>query len=176
MSVESIPKLDAEYTASFQTIKALVPPRPTRSLARLILVILTLLIVLLSTAPWIQTASGSGQIIALDPTNRVQSVTASVSGRIKQWHVEEGSRVKLGDPLVELADNDPNYTERLQAEVDAAKARLEARRIASEIALIDVDRRKRLFDKGLAAKRDVEAANIRWRELKAALKKRESGP
>jgi len=166
--MQSIPKLDAEYTASFKTIKALVPPRPTRSLARLILVILTLLIVLLSVAPWIQTASGSGQIIALDPTNRVQSVTASVSGRIKQWHVEEGSRVKLGDPLVELADNDPNYTERLQAEVDAAKARLEARRIASEIALIDVDRRKRLFDKGLAAKRDVEAANIRWRELKAS--------
>jgi len=168
MSELQTPKYEAEYVAPFRTLETLVPPKPTRSFARLILVLLVLLAVVLSAAPWIQTAAGYGQIIALDPTNRVQSVTASLSGRIKRWHVQEGSRVKLGDPLVELIDNDPNYTERLQAEVDAAKARLEARRIASEIALIDVDRRKRLFDKGLAAKRDVEAANIRWRELKAA--------
>lgn len=161
-------KFDPSYCAPFQTVAALVPPRPTRGFARLILVTLVLLAVVLTVTPWIQTAPGAGQIIALDPTNRVQSVTASLSGRIKRWHVQEGAQVKQGDPLVELSDNDPNYTERLQAEVDAAKSRLEARRIASEIALIDVERRQRLFDKGLAAKRDLEAANIRWRELKAS--------
>ncbi|WP_022977237.1 efflux RND transporter periplasmic adaptor subunit [Nevskia ramosa] len=162
------PKFDPSYSASFTTLEQLAPPRPTRSFARLILVILVLLVLALSLTPWIQTAAGTGQIIALDPTNRVQSVTASLSGRIKQWHVQEGSRVKQGDPLVELTDNDPRYTERLQAELDAARAALEARRTASEIALIDVERRQRLFEKGLAARRDLEAANIRWRELKAS--------
>ncbi|WP_293003984.1 biotin/lipoyl-binding protein [Nevskia sp.] len=168
MSESQTPKFDAAYTAPFQTVEALEPPKPTRGFARLIVLILVLLVVVMSVTPWIQTAPGSGQIIALDPTNRVQSVTASLSGRIKRWHVQEGAKVNKGDPLVELTDNDPNYTERLQAEVDAAKARLEARRVASEIALIDVERRQRLFDKGLAAKRDLEAANIRWRELKAS--------
>lgn len=168
MSESQTPKFDAAYTAPFQTVEVLEPPKPTRGFARLIVLILVVLVVVMSVTPWIQTAPGSGQIIALDPTNRVQSVTASLSGRIKRWHVQEGSKVNKGDPLVELTDNDPNYTERLQAEVDAAKARLEARRVASEIALIDVERRQRLFDKGLAAKRDLEAANIRWRELKAS--------
>lgn len=161
-------EFDAEYTAAFRSLDKLKPPRPTRGLAWLILVTLLLLAVVLSVTPWIQTAQGVGQIISLDPTNRVQSVTASLSGRIKQWHVQEGSRVKQGDPLVELTDNDPRYTERLQAELDAAQARYEATRTASEIALIDVERRQRLFDKGLAARRDLEAANIRWRELKAS--------
>lgn len=168
MNAPQTPKFDADYTAPFRTLEALDPPKPTRGFARLILLILVLLTVVLSVTPWIQTAPGTGQIIALDPTNRVQSVTASLSGRIKRWHIQEGAKVKKGDPLVELIDNDPNYTERLQAEVDAAHARLEARQIASKIALIDVERRQRLFDKGLAAKRDVEAANIRWRELKAS--------
>jgi len=162
------PQFNAEYTAPFRTLEELVPPKATRSVARLILIILVLIAVVLTVTPWIQTAPGAGQIIALDPTNRVQSVTASLSGRIKRWHVQEGATVKQGDPLVELADNDPNYTERLQAELDAAQARLDATRAAGEIALIDVERRQRLFDKGLAAKRDLEAANIRWRELKAS--------
>lgn len=162
------PKFDAAYRAPFRTLETLVPPTATRGIARLILVTLVLMVVVLTVTPWIQTAPGSGQIIALNPTDRVQSVTASLSGRIKQWHTQEGARVKQGDPLVELTDNDPRYVERLQAELDAAVARLEATRIASEIALLDVERRQRLYDKGLAAKRDLEAANIRWRELKAS--------
>lgn len=103
---------DPSYSAPFQTVAELLPPRPTRGFARLILITLVLLVVVLTVTPWIQTAPGSGQIIALDPTNRVQSVTASLSGRIKRWHVQEGSNVRQGDPLVELSDNDPQYTER----------------------------------------------------------------
>lgn len=168
MSKLATREFDAEYTAPLRVLDRLQPPRLTRVLAWLMLITLLLLAVVLSVTPWIQTAQGVGQIISLDPTNRVQSVTASLSGRIKRWHVQEGSRVKQGDPLVELTDNDPRYTERLQAELDAAQARYEATRTASEIALIDVERRQRLFDKGLAARRDLEAANIRWRELKAS--------
>lgn len=169
MKPTSTPHFDPVYTEAFTSVTRLVPPKPTRGLARLILLSIVLLIVVMVVTPWIQTAAGTGTVIALNPTNRVQSVTALVSGRIKHWHVQEGDTVRQGDPLVELTDNDPQYVERLQAELDAAQARLEATRTASEIALIDVDRRKRLFDKGLAAKRDVEAANIRWRELRASV-------
>lgn len=168
MSADPKPLFDPAYSAPFETVQRLVPPAPTRGFARLILLTLALLALVLTVTPWIQTAGGAGTVIALSPTNRVQSVTALVSGRVKQWHVQEGDVVRKGDPLVELTDNDPQYTERLQAELEAARARLKATRIAGEIALLDVDRRRRLFDKGLAAQRDVEAATIRWRELKAS--------
>jgi len=117
--------------------------------------------------PWVQTAAGSGQLIALHPTGRVQSVNAMVSGRIRKWYVQDGSRVQEGDPLVEIIDQDPLLVDRLAAELTAIRGKLDATRIAQETALLDVERKRRLYDKGLSARRDVEAATIKYKELKA---------
>lgn len=158
---------EPDYHAYFRTLDSLRSPQVARQTAGLVVLLLLLLGAALFWVPWIQTAAGSGQLIALDPTGRVQSVTAAVSGRIQTWHVQDGSRVRKGDPLVEIVDNDPMLVQRLEAELAATRSKLDAARIAMQTAELDVDRKRRLFEKGLSARRDVEAATIRYKELKA---------
>lgn len=66
--------------------------------------------------PWQQSVSGVGQVSALTPLERTQSIAAPVEGRVLRWHVTEGSKVKEGDLVVELTDNDPKILERLEDE------------------------------------------------------------
>jgi multidrug efflux pump subunit AcrA (membrane-fusion protein) len=161
------PGFNTRYHAYFKTLDTLRPPRVARNMAGLAVLLLLLAGAGLYWTPWVQTAAGSGQLIALSPSGRVQAVNAMVSGRIQTWHVQDGSRVRAGDPLVEIVDQDPLLVERLQAELTAVRGKLEATRIAQETALLDVDRKRRLYDKGLSARRDLEAAMIKYRELKA---------
>lgn len=161
------PGINPRYHAYFMTLDTLRPPRVARNMAGLVVLLLLLTGAGLYWTPWVQTAAGSGQLIALSPSGRVQAVNAMVSGRIMTWHVQDGSRVRAGDPLVEIVDQDPLLVERLQAELTAIRGKLDATRIAQETALLDVDRKRRLYDKGLSARRDLEAATIKYRELKA---------
>jgi multidrug efflux pump subunit AcrA (membrane-fusion protein) len=158
---------DTRYHAYFRTLDTLHPPRVARNMAGLVVLLLLLAGAGLYWTPWVQTAAGSGQLIALHPTGRVQSVNAMVSGRIRKWYVQDGSRVREGDPLVEIIDQDPLLVDRLTAELTAIRGKLDATRIAQETALLDVERKRRLYDKGLSARRDVEAATIKYKELKA---------
>jgi RND family efflux transporter MFP subunit len=158
---------DPAYHAYFRTLDGIRSPRVARNVAILLVLLLLGIASALVWVPWRQTAAGTGQLITLDPTSRVQTVTAAVSGRIKTWHVQDGSRVRKGDPLVEIVDNDPLLVERLEAELAATRSRLDAARNAMATAKLDVDRKQRLFEKGLSARRDVEAATIKYKELKA---------
>jgi multidrug efflux pump subunit AcrA (membrane-fusion protein) len=126
-----------------------------------------LTIAFLVFAPWIQTAAGPGSVIALDPNDRLQEINALVSGRIQEWYVRDGSRVKLGDPIVKIVDNDPLLLERLQAERLQVMAKLEAAETAVMTAEIDMRRTDALFEDGLAARRELELARIKVEELKA---------
>lgn len=101
-------------------------PTRIRFAGRTIGVGIVVLAVILAIAPWQQTASGVGQVVAFSPTDRAQAVEAPIKGRVKEWHVREGSRVLAGDPLVELVDVDPNYVARLTQEKDAIEARRDA--------------------------------------------------
>lgn len=157
-----------ELLGQFRSLRKMAAPQAARHIALVILLCLLMLSAGLWWLPWVQTAPGSGTLIALDPQGRVQSVTALVTGRIKSWHVQDGSRVKKGDVLVEIVDMDPRFLQRLEAERSAVRAKFDAARAATETALLDVDRKTRLFEKGLSARRDMEAANIRYRELLAA--------
>ncbi|MBT8446313.1 MAG: HlyD family efflux transporter periplasmic adaptor subunit [Gammaproteobacteria bacterium] len=122
---------------------------------------------MLWTVPWVQTAAGTGQVVALDPRDRVQTINALVQGRVNRSFVQDGSVVKEGDPIVEIADVDPNFVQRLQAEREALAGRLEAARVATVTAKIDYDRQKRLFAEGLSARKDFESAKIRYQEMLA---------
>lgn len=77
----------------------------------------------LAVVPWQQSVSGNGRVIALTPIERQQTVSSPVDGRVVKWHVIEGSRVKAGDPIVEIADNDPDVVERLRSELYSARER-----------------------------------------------------
>lgn len=118
--------------------------------------------ILLIFLPWQQTAAGTGRVIAYAPNDRQQEISAPVDGRIKHWHVFEGSQVKAGDPIVDLTDNDPEILARLKSERDFLANRVKAAEGAVKTALINVDRQKLLFEKGLSAKRSVEQANLEY--------------
>jgi multidrug resistance efflux pump len=77
-------------------------------------------------APWTQNIRGSGRVLAYAPDQRQQPIEATISGRVAEWFVQEGSEVRKGDPIVKLADNDASILDRLGAE----QAAIEMRQVA----------------------------------------------
>lgn len=80
----------------------------------------------LGFVPWQQSVSGAGRLVAFAPMERQQVMDAPVDGRVERWHVMEGTRVKKGDPVADMADLDPNLPARLQLEKTAALERIGA--------------------------------------------------
>ncbi len=154
---------------AFKTLSAIKAPSTTKVIALILSLMTILLTVFLIYAPWVQTSPGTGTVTALSPNDRLQQVTALVSGRIQEWYVRDGSRVKVGDPIVRLVDNDPQLIERLNAEREQVIAKLAAQQTALDISEIDRDRMKELFEQGLAARRDMELARIKVEELRSAV-------
>ncbi len=120
------------------------------------------LTLVLSALPWQQTSRASGRVVAYSPTDREQKIDAPVEGRLGRWFVQEGSRVKEGDPIVELLDNDPEILSRLRAERDAVQRRLDAARVSSRASKVNVERQKELYKSGLSAQRAFELAEIEY--------------
>lgn len=101
-------------------------PYRVRELAAALVALFVLLSLGLLFLPWQQSARGSGRVVAYTPVERQQTIEAPLEGRIARWMVREGSRVKRGDKLVEISDNDPALMQRLVEERDAVQARLSA--------------------------------------------------
>lgn len=157
-----------EYHADkFTTLNRIGVPRVGRVVGFGLLIFFAIVTVFLIYVPWVQTASGPGNVTALNPNDRMQEINALVSGRIQEWYVRDGSRVSVGDPIVRIVDNDPQLLERLQAERGQIMAKLTAAETALEIAQIDKRRMERLFDEGLSARREFEQARIRVEQLRA---------
>ncbi len=156
-----------QHLEHFATLHQLHIPRVTRHVARILKITLLLLVLFLVFTPWIQTAPGEGSVTAFYPNQQLQAISALVDGRVKEWYVRDGSPVKKGDAIVEIVDNDPQLMERLTAERDAKLRKYEAATIAMETALLDVTRRQQLYRKGLAARRDYEQSQIKYKELKS---------
>lgn len=99
-------------------------PRFARRLAWALMVLLLAGVPSLAFTPWTQTVHGTGRAIAFNPVQRPQFVISPIEGRVKKWHVVEGDRVKSGQLLVELVDNDPQILERLREQETLALQRL----------------------------------------------------
>lgn len=151
----------------FRTLNSIEPPRVGVVIGRVMLLTFVVVGLFLVFVPWVQTASGTGTVTALNPNDRLQEINALVSGRIQEWYVRDGSRVKVGDPIVRIVDNDPQLLQRLQAEREQVLANLTAAETALEIAQIDRRRMEKLFDEGLSARREYEQAKIRVEQLRA---------
>ncbi len=103
---------------AFVALHAIQAPRATRTLARVLVVLMIVLALALTITPWQQNIPGSGRVVAFSPEERQQNIEAPIDGRIARWHVVEGSDVKKNDPIVDLTDNDPSLIERLTQERD----------------------------------------------------------
>jgi RND family efflux transporter MFP subunit len=151
----------------FTTLNGIGLPRIARAVGIILVVGFLIIGLFLTFVPWVQTASGSGTVTALNPNDRMQEINALVSGRIQEWYVRDGSRVSVGDPIVRIVDNDPQLLDRLQAERGQVLAKLTAAETALEIAQIDKRRMEKLFDEGLSARREFEQARIRVEQLRS---------
>jgi adhesin transport system membrane fusion protein len=109
-------------------IGTLQTPGGVRGLARLLFLVFLSIPFLLAFVPWQQTVMGRGAVVAYSPVERMQVITARVSGQVRTWHVVEGSRVKMNDPLVDIEDNDPELAARLEAQREFLAERLVAAR------------------------------------------------
>lgn len=96
-----------------QSLSKVESPKSARIFAKMLMVIFVITVIGLFFLPWQQTVNGRGQVIAYKPTERQQAISAPISGLVLTWHVVEGTRVKAGDPIVDLMDPDPNFEARL---------------------------------------------------------------
>ncbi|MDY6982013.1 MAG: HlyD family efflux transporter periplasmic adaptor subunit [Pseudomonadota bacterium] len=154
--------------AALTCLQRIALPRALRVVAWLLVVTLALAVVLLWRVPWVQTAAGMGRVTTLDPADRVQNVSALVSGRIAEWYVRDTDTVRAGDPLVRIEDLDSDYVTRLETQLDAARRKHAAAKQAADTALLDLARREELFAAGLASRLDYEQASIRVQQLRVS--------
>jgi len=153
----------------FTALESVKTPRVMRTVFMLILFGFIAAVGFLIYVPWVQTTSGQGVVTTLNPNERQQEINALVSGRIEEWFVRDGSQVKKGDPIARIADIDPRFIERLEAERQQVEIQLQAARNALATAEIDERRMAELFSEGLAARRDYEQAMIRVEQLRGSV-------
>lgn len=149
------------------------PKRASRVAKVLVLVFLCFALAAL-LAPWTQNIQGRGRVLAYSPDQRQQSIEATISGRVEEWYVQEGTQVERGQPIVKLTDNDASILQRL----DAERSAIEGRRLAQSqrvdtlsMRIESVRRSQRAEIRGAEAdvqitQRGVEAAG---QELDAAM-------
>ncbi|MBN4078626.1 hypothetical protein JYT96_01310 [Gammaproteobacteria bacterium AH-315-C21] len=123
---------DSGYLERFPTTWNIKIPKAVRAASMLTLLGILCSLLFMFYMPWVQIVFGLGQVTALDPTHRSQTIMALNNGRIGRWHVQEGSSVKSGDPIVEIIDLDPQLIERLNAERTAIENRYNAIRTATQ--------------------------------------------
>lgn len=111
----------------YQSELMALTPLIVRRLGRWLFWLFFVLPILMLFLPWLQNISGNGMLTAFHPSDRRQTVDAPIAGVISKWHVQEGSRVKLGDVLLEMTDVDPKFSDRLDEQLTANTSKLTAK-------------------------------------------------
>lgn len=114
---------------SFPAANLVASSKWARRLARFLGVGLTGTLAAMLFAPWQQSVSGSGGVIAYAPADRQQTVDAPIKGRISDWDhtkIFDGARVTKGQTVLQIRDIDPDYMLRLQEQLSAVERELHA--------------------------------------------------
>jgi len=134
---ERRPRTDRAPRREFHlpALRLIEPPGSARKLASVLGLLFIAIPLALFLLPWWQSVTGQGRIIGFAPLDRQQPIDATVSGRIMEWYVQEGTHVKKGDLIARLADNDPNLLERLQLQLRAVNNKLTSAREKARVYL-----------------------------------------
>ncbi|MBK8052067.1 MAG: HlyD family efflux transporter periplasmic adaptor subunit [Saprospiraceae bacterium] len=89
-----------------------------------ILIAMFFLVLLLMFMPWTQNVRSKGQLIALNPEQRPQTIQSVIAGRIEKWYVAEGQYVNKGDTILKISEVkdeyfDPELLNNTQLQLDA---------------------------------------------------------
>ncbi len=158
-----------DRAAQFPTLATMRAPGIATTLAWLLLICIAFAVAVMALVPWVQTASGAGQVVVVDPEQRNQQVTALVPGRVERWYVMDGQHVERGDPIARVVDLDPDLLSRLRAERAQVEAEIAASGQSRAVAELDVARTRTLLAEGLAARRDFEQTQIKVADAGAKL-------
>ena len=114
-----------------ESMDVLQSPRAGRVLARWIGGIGIFLFLVLFL-PWQQNINASGEVTALSPRNRPQTIQSAIPGRIDQWYVQEGDYVQRGDTILNIAEIkekyfDPELLTRLSEQLGAKESSIESK-------------------------------------------------
>ncbi len=125
-----------DETVTLESLRLLSTPAYHRTFFRAVAIIAGLAFLALFL-PWQQNVQATGEITALRPMDRPQTVNAVVGGRIVSWEVREGQRVKAGDPIVRIAEVkesylDPRALERQRDQVAAKEQAITAKRAKAD--------------------------------------------
>ena len=74
--------------------------------------------------PWTQNIRAKGNVTAIDPEQRPQTIHSVIPGRIEKWFVREGDFVKKGDTILFISETkdeyfDPNLLSRTEEQLKA---------------------------------------------------------
>lgn len=110
--------------------------------------------------------NASGYIVA----QRKAAVSSKVTGRLEALMVEEGSKVKKGQVIARLENEDVKASRaQIAANINTSRAMLEQARAEKDDAKRDYDRFKRLVAGGFIAQAQYDAAEARYLRALAAV-------
>lgn len=120
--------------------------------------------------PWQQNINGEGEVTALTPQDRPQTVQNAIAGRIERWNVRDGQFVRRGDTLLvisEVKDEyfDPNLPERLREQLDAKEGSLEA----TQAKIKALDGQIAALETGLQAKLESARNKVKQARFKLTM-------
>lgn len=97
--------IDLTKYKSFQTLEK-------RSVSRVLIRVMTVLLICGFFAmflPWTQNIRADGDVTTLSPSDRPQSVQATIGGKIEKWYIKEGALVSIGDTILRISEVKEDY-------------------------------------------------------------------
>jgi RND family efflux transporter MFP subunit len=115
--------------------------------------------------------NASGYVVA----QRKAAVASKVTGRIVSLSVEEGNRVKKGEIIARL-ENEDVLASKKQAEANLNVARYNLEQVKAELddAMLSFNRMKDLYKQGFVSKANYDAAEARYKKAIAAVEAAEA--
>ena len=110
--------------------------------------------------------NASGYVVA----QRKAAVASKITGRLVSLSVEEGSRVKTGEVIARLENQDSLAAlNRAQANVNVARSNLDQAKAELQDARLSHQRNEQLVVKGFIAQAAVDASEARYKRAQAAV-------
>ena len=111
--------------------------------------------------------NASGYVVA----QRKAAVASKVTGRLISLNVEEGSKVKKGQVIARLENEDAiAIRDQAEANLKVARFNLDQARAELQDATLSFNRNKELIVTGLITQRDYDSSEARYRKAVAAVK------
>jgi multidrug efflux pump subunit AcrA (membrane-fusion protein) len=112
LTISNQPILREEQLDQYKSYRRLIDNKPPDRFRKIVLG-LTVAFVIFTFLPWTQNIRSRGQITALRPDQRPQTLQSVIGGRIEHWYVAEGDTVRKGDTLLHISEIKEDYFDTL---------------------------------------------------------------